>query len=74
MLNATDLQSYTATQVASLADIDVYAVRAEGERRQNAAEKKIAKLMKQLEAARREMNDGATILQAAFNQMQKEAA
>ena len=38
MLNARDLQTYTAAQVASLADVDVYSVRDEGARRQAAAE------------------------------------
>jgi hypothetical protein len=74
MLSAADLAAYTAQQVASLADVDVYAVRAEGERRQNAAEKKIASLMKQLEAARRMMADGEVILNAAHREMMNEAA
>ncbi len=39
MLNAADLMTYTAEQVASLADVDVHAVLAEGFRRQTAAEK-----------------------------------
>ena len=79
MLNAKDLQTYTARQVASLVDVDVYAVRAEGERRQNAAEKKLAKLAKklaklakQIEAAKKEMEDGAFILKAAFAEIEKE--
>lgn len=71
MLNAADLATYTASQVASLADVDVYAVRAEGERRQNAAEKKIASLMKQLAAAKAMMADGEMILNAAHREMMK---
>ena len=73
-LNPADLALYTAAQVASLADVDVYAVRAEGERRQNQAEKKIASLMKQLAKARELMEEGETILDAEFAQMMKEAA
>lgn len=73
MLNAKDLQTYTARQVASLADVDVYAVRAEGERRQTAAEKKIARLMKQMEAAKKELAEGAMILKAAFDEMDRAA-
>jgi hypothetical protein len=73
MLNAADLATYTAAQVASLADVDVYAVRAEGERRQNAAEKKIASLIKQLAAARQMMADGEVILTAAYCEMQQAA-
>jgi hypothetical protein len=73
MLNAADLQTYTAEQVASLADVDVYAVRAEGERRQASAEKKLARLMKQIEAAKKEMADGETILRAAFAEMKRAA-
>lgn len=61
MLNATDLQTYTAQQVASLADVDVYAVRSEGERRQAAAAKK-------------EMADGETIILAAWEQIERERA
>ena len=71
MLNAADLATYTAAQVASLADVDVYAVRAEGERRQNAAEKKIASLMKQLAKARAQMSEGEVILTAAYKEMGK---
>lgn len=73
MLDAADLATYTAPEVASLADVDVYAVRAEGERRQNAAEKKISKLTAQLAKARAEMLDGEVILNAAFRQMQRAA-
>jgi len=65
-LNATDLQTYSAAQVASLADLDHYSVRDEGFRRQAAAEKKLAKLRKQLAAAEREMADAGLIINAAF--------
>jgi len=65
-LNATDLQTYSASQVASLADLDHYSVRDEGFRRQTAAEKKIAKLRKQLAAAEREMAEAGLIINAAF--------
>lgn len=71
MLNAADLATYTASQVASLADVDVYAVRAEGERRQNAAEKKISSLMKQLAKAQAMMAEGEVILNAAHREMMK---
>lgn len=74
MLNSTDLMTYTADQVASLADVDVFAVRDEGFRRQAAAEKKIARLTKQIEAARREMAESHIIIEAAFRQQAKEAA
>jgi len=73
MLNSADLQTYTAEQVASLADVDVHAVRDEGFRRQAAAEKKIARLKKQLEAARLEMAESHIIIQAAFLQMADDA-
>ena len=55
MLNARDLQTYTAAQVASLADVDVYSVRDEGARRQAAAEKKLARALKQVATAKREL-------------------
>jgi|GEM_PF-2390649 hypothetical protein len=73
-LNPADLATYTAKQVASLVDVDVFAVRDEGFRRQTAAEKKIAKLRKQLEAAQREMAEAHLIIEAAFRQQAREAA
>lgn len=66
-LNPADLQTYTAQQVASLADVDVYAVRDEGFRRQTVAEKKLARALKAVEAAKREMAEAATIITAAFD-------
>lgn len=66
-LNPADLQTYTAAQVASLADVDVYAVRDEGFRRQTAAEKKLARALKAVEAAKREMAESAIIITAAFD-------
>ena len=65
-LNPADLATYTAQQVASLADLDRWAVKDEGFRRQNAAERKIARLTKQIESARREMAESALIIQAAL--------
>ena len=73
MLNPSDLQKYTAQQVASLADVDVYAVRAEGERRQVSAAKKLDRLAKQMAAARAEMAGGEVILRAAFAEMERSA-
>jgi hypothetical protein len=74
MLNANDLQTYTAQQVASLVDIDVWAVRDEGFRRQTAAEKKMARLVRQMEAAKREMAESHIIIEAAFSEMNRAAA
>ena len=65
-LNADDLKTYTAQQVASLADVDFHSVRDEGFRRQSAAEKKLGKLRKQIAAAERELEESATIINAAF--------
>lgn len=73
-LNPADLATYTAKQVASLADVDVYTVRAEGFRRQTAAEKKMARARKMLEQAQREMAESHIIIEAAFRQMEREAA
>ena len=73
MLDAKDLATYTAAQVASLADVDAYAVRDEGFRRQTAAEKKIARLTKQLADAHREMQISQGIICAALNQLDREA-
>ena len=68
MLNATDLMNMKATEVANLADIDFYAVRDEGFRRQTAAEAKIAKLQKQMAKAQAEMLEAAAIIEAAFRE------
>ncbi len=73
MLNASDLQKYTAREVARLADVDVYAVRSEGERRQSVAEKKLARLTKQIEAAKREMAESHMIINAAHREMDRAA-
>lgn len=74
MLNSKDLATYTAQQVASLADVDAYAVRDEGFRRQSAAEKKLARLAKQIETARKEMAESQIIIKAGLNQLEREAA
>jgi hypothetical protein len=71
-LNAKDLGTYTADQVASLVDLDVHAVRDEGFRRQALAEKKLARLARQMAAARREMAESHRIIEAAFRQMAEE--
>lgn len=68
-LNAADLAKYSAAEVASLADVDVYSVREEGFRRQTAAEKKIATLRKQLAKAEQEMRDAEIIITAAFREL-----
>ena len=65
-LNAADLQKMTANEVAGLADLDFYAVRDEGFRRQAAAEKKIAKLQRQMAAAQAEMAAAGMIISAAL--------
>lgn len=72
-LNAADLAKMTAREVADLADVDFYAVRNEGFRRQTAAEKKIAKLQKQLAAAKVEMTEAGTIIEAAFREQARAA-
>jgi hypothetical protein len=72
-LSATDLQTYSAAQVASLVDVDFYAVRDEGFRRQSAAEKKLARLQKQIAAAQREMIEAEMIINAALDEQRKAA-
>ena len=66
-LDPTDLKKYSAIEVASLVDVDAYAVRDEGARRQDAADKKIEKLKKQLEQAQKELADSHIILNAFYN-------
>ena len=72
-LNANDLMKMKATEVANLADIDFYAVRDEGFRRQAAAEAKLARLAKQVAAAQAEMAAAAAIITAALNEQQAQA-
>lgn len=66
MLNARDLKTYTAAQVASLADVDYGAVETEGARRQEAADRKRQRALKMMAEAAREMDDGAKIIEAAM--------
>lgn len=64
-LNPADLKHYSAAEVAQLADLDKWAVRDEGHRRQYLAEKKLAKLRGQIEIAQRELAEAAQIITAA---------
>jgi len=66
MLNPNDLKLMTAYEVSNLADLDFYAVRNEGFRRQDEAEKKLARLQKQIAKAQAEMADAANIINAAL--------
>lgn len=72
-LNANDLMKMKATEVADLADVDFYAVRDEGFRRQTAAEAKLARLLKQVAKAQAEMAEAGLIITAALRQQQAEA-
>ena len=67
-LNPTDLAKMPAHEVCGVADLDFYAVRDEGFRRQTAAEKKIAKLRAQLAKAEKEMADAHAIINAALRE------
>ena len=67
-LNPTDLQKMTANEVANLSDLDFYAVRDEGFRRQDIAEAKVARLQKQIAKARAEMAEAAVIITAALRE------
>jgi len=66
-LNPSDLKKYSALEVASLVDVDAHAVRDEGARRQDAADKKIEKLKKQLDQAQKELANSHIILNAFHN-------
>jgi len=66
MLNPKDLASYTAEQVASLADIDWRAVRNEAGRRSDDAGKKLARALKTVEAARKAQDDAIMIFKASM--------
>ena len=70
----TPAEVKAAREVASFVDVDVYGCRAEGERRQIAAEKALAKALRAVEKARREIHDSALIIEACFAQQQKEWA
>lgn len=66
-LNPEDLKKYSASEVAGLADIDRWSVRDEGIRRMELAEKKIARLRKQIAAAESELNEANDIIRASNN-------
>jgi chaperonin cofactor prefoldin len=66
-MNPEDLKKYTALEVANLVDLDWHAVRDEGARRQDLAQKKIDRLNKQLERARQEMAEAQMIITTALN-------
>ncbi len=63
--------SYTAAQVSSFVDVCPYLVRAEGERRQAAAAKKMERLAKAMAKAKAEMAEGELILRAAFAEIER---
>ena len=67
ILNPSDLKTYTAEQVASLVNVDNYAIRTEGYRRQDVAERKMTRLRNQLETAQREMADSQFIINASHD-------
>lgn len=71
MLNAADLKTYKAAEVMNLADVDAHAVRDEGFRRQAAAEAKIAKLEKQLAAAKADLAASHRIITSALAELAK---
>lgn len=77
-LSQTDLMTYSAKQVASLADVDAHAVRDEGFRRQDVyqdeverIEAQIARLKLKLESARAKRDGAQTIIEAAFAELAK---
>lgn len=65
-LNPKDLEKYSFAEVASLVDVDRYAVRDEGMRRQSLAEKKLAKLNRQIEVAKEELRQAQEILKVSL--------
>lgn len=71
-LNANDLMKMTAREVAGLADLDAYTVREEGFRRQTLAEKKLARLAKQIAKAKAEMEEAGVIITTAFKELAKQ--
>lgn len=70
-LNPADLAKYSAAEVANLADLDMHAVRNEGERRQEAAMKKLASLKRQIVKAEAELAGAAIIILAAQKEARK---
>jgi cell division protein FtsB len=64
-LDATDLATYSAIQVASLADVDRWAVRDEGFRRQAKAEKMLARAEKLRKEAEKLMKEAQMVIAAA---------
>lgn len=72
-MTSQELAKMTAYEVANLADLDFYAVRDEGFRRQAAAEKKLDRLQKQIAKAQAEMAEATSIIEAAFVEQRKAA-
>lgn len=64
-LDASDLATYTADQVAALADVDFSAVEAEGARRQRESEKIFARIAKLAAKAQALRLEGEQIILAA---------
>jgi len=70
-LNPADLVKYSAKEVASLADLDMHAVRDEGFRRHAAAVKKLASLQRQMAKAQADLAAAEMIVAAADKEARK---
>ena len=68
-MTAAELTTFTARELASVVDLDVYAVRAEAERRQIAAEKAMAKAQKAMDKARAALAEAVMVGEAVFAEM-----
>ncbi len=64
-LNPVELAKYSAQEVASLADVDIHAVRDEGFRRHAVAVKKLASLQRQMAKVQAELAAAEMIVNAA---------
>ena len=72
-MTSTEIQKLNAYECIGMADLDAHLVRDEGFRRQTVAEKKLARLMKQVAAAKKEMAEAGMIAAAGMAELAKAA-
>lgn len=70
-LNPSDLAKYSAQEVTSLADVDMYAVRDEGYRRHAVAVRKLTSLQKQMAKVQSAIAEAEMIVAAADKEARK---
>jgi hypothetical protein len=72
-MTSTEMQSLTTYECIGMADLEPHMVRDEGFRRQEIAMKKLAKLQKQVEAAKKALAEAGMIAAAGMAEIAKAA-